>query len=1144
MEQSAIVPEKAALTMPALAMPASATITVNSTDDVVPVNGSDGKCTLREAITAANTDTALGGAAGECVAGSGDDTISFDATVFAAPGPHIISLTAALPDLTSNININGPRASLLTVSGGNITRVFTVNSGAVVKLSGLKMSNGKSSANGGGVYNEVSTLTIINSILSKNSADFGAGLYNAGGTVTIISSAVSDNSTIGGAGAGILSSNNGLSNPGTLTITNSTISNNLIGGGILFGSGILTITNSTISNNSTQSGGGGLRLTGASTMSIINTTITGNRADSFGGSGGLGGGIEKLAGTLTLNNSIVAGNFRGISTTPDDINGGSNVNSASFNLIGDASTSGGIAHGVNGNKVGNSGVGTINISTVLNPTLANNGGTTLTHALVLGSPALDQGSNALTPQDIADLDGDSDITEPVPFDQRGPGYARTADAADADTVQTVDIGAFEAHPTIEDITDKITNEDVGLTYTFNVGDKSLGIKSIIATSSNTALVADHNITCSPSGPSCSDTIVPASNQFGSTVITITITANNDATMSDSFNLTVNPVNDAPSAFDDSLSSVVEDSGTRTIPFSSLVANDSAGPANESGQTLTLKAVSSAIGGTVSISGSNVLFTPAPDYNGVGSFQYTIEDNGTSNVLPDPKTSAPATVSFNISAVNDAPVNNVPGAQTTNANTALTFSAANHISISDVDAGAALVSVTLTATNGTLSLSSTAGLGFTTGDGTADATMTFTGTVASINSALSGLVFTPTTGFRGTASLQITTNDQGNTGAGGALSDSDTVQITVIERVLQFDSATYNVGEASGHATITVTRPGSSAAPASVDYETSDLSGLTNCNVNTGNASARCDYTAVAGTLNFIAGQTSASFDVPLVNDVYVEGPETLTLTLSKPTGGTLGTPSTATLTITDNDFAPGAPNPIDTASFFVRQHYMDVLNREPEAQGLADWLAILNNCPAGDKSCDLIQVSSGFFRSPESFDRAYFIYRFYETALGRKPDYDEYQRDLRQVAGFLTDAELEARKAAFAEDFASRPEFKARYDSKANGDDYVNTIVATAGVVPSNRTSVAIRQGSLSITRGQALRELLESPEISARFFNRAFVVVGYFAYLRRDPDALYLVWIDRLDHPSAGQSYEDTYREMIGGFIGSQEYRSRFGLP
>src|SRR5205823_13686296 len=99
---------------------------------------------------------------------------------------------------------------------------------------------------------------------------------------------------------------------------------------------------------------------------------------------------------------------------------------------------------------------------------------------------------------------------------------------------------------------------------------------------------------------------------------------------------------------------------------------------------------------------------------------------------------------------------------------LVFSSGNGnlISISDIDAGASSVQVTLTATNGTLTLSGLSGLSFTVGDGTADATMTFTGTVANINAALAGMSFLGNSNYNGAgASVQIVTNDQGNTGSG-------------------------------------------------------------------------------------------------------------------------------------------------------------------------------------------------------------------------------------------------------------------------------------------------------------------------------------------------------------------------------------------
>ncbi|HEX8144754.1 MAG TPA: Ig-like domain-containing protein [Pyrinomonadaceae bacterium] len=125
-----------------------------------------------------------------------------------------------------------------------------------------------------------------------------------------------------------------------------------------------------------------------------------------------------------------------------------------------------------------------------------------------------------------------------------------------------------------------------------------------------------------------------------------------AAASVSFNVT--DVNDTPTAVNDSLSSVAEDSGTRTIPFTDLTGNDSKGPANESGQSLTVKTVSNPVGGTVSILGTDVLFTPTADYNGPASFDYTVEDNGTTNGGADPKTSAAATASFTVTEVNDAP----------------------------------------------------------------------------------------------------------------------------------------------------------------------------------------------------------------------------------------------------------------------------------------------------------------------------------------------------------------------------------------------------------------------------------------------------------------------------------------------------------
>ncbi len=169
----------------------------------------------------------------------------------------------------------------------------------------------------------------------------------------------------------------------------------------------------------------------------------------------------------------------------------------------------------------------------------------------------------------------------------------------------------------------------------------------------------------------------------------------------------------------------------------------------------------------------LVFTPTADYAGAATIQVDVDDmghNGTGGSMTDSQT-----VNITVDAVNDAPVNTVPGSQTVNEDTNLPLAG---FSIADIDADTNDVEVTLTATNGTVTLGGTTGLSFTAGDGTADATMTFTGTVGDINTALGGLGFDPTADFHGAATVQIQIDDQGNVGSGGSMTDDDTVNITV------------------------------------------------------------------------------------------------------------------------------------------------------------------------------------------------------------------------------------------------------------------------------------------------------------------------------------------------------------------------------
>jgi hypothetical protein len=140
----------------------------------------------------------------------------------------------------------------------------------------------------------------------------------------------------------------------------------------------------------------------------------------------------------------------------------------------------------------------------------------------------------------------------------------------------------------------------------------------------------------------------------------------------------------------------------------------------------------------------------------------------------------ANTTVSMTAVNDAPLNSIPESQSTNEDTALVFNAANgnQISVSDVDADTGELTIKLDGTNGALTLNGTTGLSFTSGDGTDDVTMTFTGTVADVNAALDGLSFDPASNYNGPAAITIETDDQGNTGTGGVKADIDTIGITV------------------------------------------------------------------------------------------------------------------------------------------------------------------------------------------------------------------------------------------------------------------------------------------------------------------------------------------------------------------------------
>ena len=359
--------------------------------------------------------------------------------------------------------------------------------------------------------------------------------------------------------------------------------------------------------------------------------------------------------------------------------------------------------------------------------------------------------------------------------------------------------------------------------------------------------------------------------------------------------------------------------------------------------------------------------------------------------------------------------------------------------------------------------------------------------------------------------------------------------------IQLSAAAINVNEATGFATVTVNRTGDLAGFASVNYTTGDTAGLTNCTVVNGKASERCDYETAVGTLRFSTGEDTKSIIIPIVNDVLVEGNETFTVTLSGVSGASLGT-ANATITIVENDNAPANQNPIDDIPFFVTQQYIDFLGRLPDATGFANWVATLNGCPDGgfgefnNPGCDRVHVSAGFFLSTEFQERGYFAYRFYEVALDRRPTYAEFVPDMALVGGPQSPESEVLSKAAYTEAWTQRPEFKARYDTLSN-QSYVDALEVNAEVPVANKAALVAALNANQKTRGEVLRQIVETQAVFDKFFNRAFVSMQYFGYLRRDPDTIgFNNWLNTLNADPSN------FRHMIFGFLFSTEYRQRFG--
>src|SRR6266446_3220283 len=392
--------------------------------------------------------------------------------------------------------------------------------------------------------------------------------------------------------------------------------------------------------------------------------------------------------------------------------------------------------------------------------------------------------------------------------------------------------------------------------------------------------------------------------------------------------------------------------------------------------------------------------------------------------------------------------------------------------------------------------------------------------------------------------------------------------------VQFTGANYTVNEGDGHVNITLSRTGDATSSANVSLATSDSAGTQNCNVANGKASSRCDYIATIGTVQFAPGETSKSISIPIIDDSYAEGSETFSVNLSNGFGTSLGAQSTATVTIIDNDSSTGA-NPSDISSFFVRQHYLDFLNREADTNGIGFWTNNIESCGTNTTCRELqrINTSAAFFLSIEFQQTGYLVERLYKAAYGDGSAtstsggthqlavpivrFTEFLPDTQKIGqGVVVNVgnwqqQLENNKQAFTLDFVQRSRFTNALATTLTPAQFVDQLFSNSGVTPTtgDRQAAINEFGSATNTsdvaaRSRALRDVSENATLNSQEFNRAFVLMQFMGYLRRDPNSGqdtdytgYEFWLNKLNQFNGNYNAA----EMVKAFIVSTEYRGRF---
>jgi hypothetical protein len=255
------------------------------------------------------------------------------------------------------------------------------------------------------------------------------------------------------------------------------------------------------------------------------------------------------------------------------------------------------------------------------------------------------------------------------------------------------------------------------------------------------------------------------------------------------------------------------------------------------------------------------------------------------------------------------------------------------------------------------------------------------------------------------------------------------------------------------------------------------------------------------------------------------------------------------------------PITIDDSDFFVQQHYVDFLSRFPDQSGFVFWQNDIDQCGSNAQCREVhrINVSAAFFLSIEFQRTGYLVYKTYKAAFGNLPGKpvpvrrETFMPDSRSISKDIIvntpgwELALNANIDAYMQAFVQRSDFTAQFPTSMTGAQFVDKLFTTAGVSPTaterNNAINAFGSGNTA-GRAAALRSVAESRTLDAAEKNRAFVLMQYFGYLKRNPDegpdvdfAGYSFWLGKLDQFNG----DFVAAEMVKAFINSTEYRTRF---